>query len=119
MKPCRGLLFAAALLRAQLGWGQKGPALPWLTSVRQVRELSRAEAARGCPVCLWGMVTFHDWFLTFVQDATGGIYLRNFNPELRAGREVEVESFSALGRSLPIVVGRDGGQGANSVAGRP
>jgi hypothetical protein len=42
MKPCRGLLFAAALLGALLGRGAEGPALPLLTSVRQVRELSRA-----------------------------------------------------------------------------
>jgi hypothetical protein len=42
MKPCRGLLFAATLLGAQLGRGEEGPALPLLTPVQQVRELSRA-----------------------------------------------------------------------------
>ena len=42
MKPCRGLLFAATLLGAWLGRGEEGPTLPLLTSVQQVRELSRA-----------------------------------------------------------------------------
>ncbi len=42
MRPYRGLLFAAALLGAQLGRGEEGQALPLLTSVRQVRELNRA-----------------------------------------------------------------------------
>src|SRR5208282_6063463 len=110
MRRCGVLLFAAALLGAPLGRGAETQGLPMLTSVRQVRQLSREEALRGYPVRLRGVVTFHDWFLTFVQDATGGLYLKNFDPAVRAGTEVEVEGFSSVGRFLPIVVGRNRGE---------
>ncbi|MEI8290093.1 MAG: sensor histidine kinase [Verrucomicrobiota bacterium] len=55
------------------------------------------------------MLTFHDWDLSFLQDATGGIFIRNRNPSLRPGTEVEVEGFSARGRTLPMVTGFGGG----------
>jgi hypothetical protein len=38
---------------------------------------------------------------------TGGIYFRNFDPTVSAGTEVEVEGFSAQGRSLQIIVGQE------------
>jgi len=95
-----------------MGRGADIPALPTLTSVRQVNELSQAEAARGYPVRLRGVLTFHDWELSFLQDATGAIYFRNADPNLRAGTEVEVEGFTVRGRTLPIVTGPgiNGGQ---------
>jgi signal transduction histidine kinase len=103
----RVLILAAALLGVHRQRGAQAQALPLLTSVRQVRELSREQAARAYPVHLRGVITFHDWFLTFVQDATGGIYLRNFDPAVIAGTEVEVEGSSAVGRFLPVVEGGD------------
>lgn len=112
MKRCPLLVLVAALLGLPLGRAAEAPALPTLTSVRQVTELSPEEAARGYPVRLRGVITFHEptWFLNFIQDATGGVYLRNFDSAVRAGSEVEVEGFSAKGEILPIIVGRDEGQ---------
>jgi len=106
----RSCVYATALLGAQMGRAAEGPALPTLTSVEQVRELTGAETARGYPVHLRGVVTFHEpsWFLSFVQDATGGIYVKNFDPTVQTGTEVEVAGISAQGRSLPIIAGRDG-----------
>lgn len=111
MKRCLWLL-STALLGVPLGRAAEAPVLPQLTTVRQVRELSRDEAARGYPVRLRGVVTFHEpgWFLSFVQDATGGIYVKNFDPALRAGTEIELEGVSAPGRTLPIIIGPDGGE---------
>ncbi|HZE15876.1 MAG TPA: hypothetical protein VE197_09280, partial [Mycobacterium sp.] len=103
-------IFLVVLLSTPALGAAQSPLAPELTSVRQVRELGRAEAARSVPVRLHGVVTFRDWFLTFVQDSTGGIYVRNFDPAVRAGQEVEVEGFSAVGRSVPTVTGRRGGQ---------
>jgi hypothetical protein len=40
MKWCRVLVFAAVLLGTPMGRGVEAQALPLLTSVRQVRELS-------------------------------------------------------------------------------
>ena len=108
----RSCVFATALLGPLMGRAAEVPALPTLTSVQQVRELTEAEAARGYPVRLQGVVTFHEpsWFLSFVQDATGGIYVKNFDPAVQAGTEVEVAGISAQGRSLPIIAGRAGGE---------
>ena len=106
------LFFAALLLGVILARGADAPALPTLTTVRQVRELSQDEAARGYPVRLRGVLTFHDWDISFLQDATGGLYVRNTDQDLRAGTEVEVEGFTERGRTLPIVTGPgiDGGR---------
>jgi signal transduction histidine kinase len=106
------LIVAAILLLSTDVRGSDAAALPTLTSVRQVRELSQAEAARGYPVRLRGLLTFHDWDLSFLQDATGGVYFRNKDSTVRAGTEVEVEGFTAQGRTLPIVTGPgiNGGQ---------
>jgi len=112
MKRFALFILAAILLNAPTAHGAETPALPTLTSVRQVRELSQDAAARGYPVRLRGVLTFHDWELSFLQDATGGLYFRNNNPDFRAGTEVEVEGFTARGRTLPIVTGQglNGGQ---------
>ncbi|MEI6075084.1 MAG: sensor histidine kinase [Verrucomicrobiota bacterium] len=106
------LFLSVILLGALLAPGADTPALPTLTTVRQVRELSQNEATRGYPVRLRGVLTFHDWEISFLQDATGGLYVRNTDPDLRAGTEVEVEGFTEGGRTLPIVTGPgiDGGQ---------
>ena len=106
------LLFAVILLGALLARGADALALPTLTTVKQVRELSQDEAARGYPVRLRGALTFHDWEISFLQDATGGLYVRNADPDVRAGTEVEVEGFTERGRTLPIVTGPgiDGGR---------
>lgn len=108
MKWRRLLPFVAVLQGAPMRCGAEPQTRPPLTSARQVRELSRAEAARGYPVRLRGGLTFHDWDLSFLQDATGGVYFRNTDPAVRAGVEVEVEGITAAGRTLPIVTGPGG-----------
>ncbi len=49
--------------------------LPTLTSIREIRDLSPAEAGRRYPVRLKAITTYHDPVLKIlmVQDATGGI----------------------------------------------
>jgi signal transduction histidine kinase len=105
-------ILAVTLLGALLGRAAETPVLPTLTSVRQVNELSQNEAARGYPVRLRGVLTFHDWELSFLQDATGALYFRNADPNLRAGTEIELEGFTVQGRTRPIVTGpgMNGGQ---------
>lgn len=61
MNWCRLLVLAAVLLDAPIGHGAEAQALPTLTTVKQVRELSQDEAARGHPIRLRGVLTFHDW----------------------------------------------------------
>jgi len=87
-------------------------ALPTLTTVRQVNELSPEAAARGYPVRLQGVLTFHDWDLSFFQDDTGAIYLNNLDRSLHAGAEVVVEGFTSAGQSGSMVIGRDGAKAA-------
>lgn len=100
----------AAWLGAVLGTAPAAEALPLRTSIRQVRELSREEAARGYPVRVRGVLTFYEpiWFLSFVQDQTGGVYFSAQEPGLQAGMEVEIEGISAPGQMTPIVIGAAG-----------
>ena len=88
--------------------GDGASALPTLTTARQVFELSREEAARGYPVRLQGILTFHDWVLSFFHDDTGAIFINNLDPKLCSGAQVVVEGWSAPGRTHPIVTGRNG-----------
>ncbi len=92
-----------------------------LTQVASLRRLSVEEAKRRHPVRLTGVLTYHDdgvWTTTFVQDATGGVYLEGggkkipveFADEslraggLRYGQRVEVTGFSDPGGFAPFVV---------------
>jgi signal transduction histidine kinase len=56
------------------------PSLPLLTTVDQVKRLSRAEAERGYPVKIRGVVTTILDSGFFIQDATWGIYARWWPP---------------------------------------
>lgn len=120
MKPCALFILAVFLLYAPTGRCEGKPNLPTLTSVRQVNELSQSEAAQGYPVRLRGVLTFHDWELSFLQDATGALYFRNADPSLRAGTEVELEGFTVQGRTGPIVTGPgiNGGEAIIRVVGQ-
>jgi signal transduction histidine kinase len=93
-------LFAALIWPTSNGLGEV-ESLPLLTNVLQVRQLSRAEADRGYPVCLEGVLTLVDTSRgsVFLQDGTGGIYLLNppRNQRIRTGQKVELKGFSAAG----------------------
>jgi PAS domain S-box-containing protein len=82
------------------------PGLPVLTTVAQVRALSRAESDRGYPVRLEATATFASLGYLFVQDDTGGVYVsvaRGPAP-LATGERAIVGGFTAPGRLAPIVV---------------
>ena len=81
-----------------------------ISSVRQLRALSPEKARGQIPVRLRGVVTFHEpaWFMCFVQDSTGGTYVRNFDSAVRAGDEVEIEGVSSLGGSGGVIVAGTG-----------
>ena len=99
------MLWAAAAMRSA--------ELPTLTTVRQVRQLTPEEAARGYPVKLRGVITY--WAdgqpFRFLQDATGGTYFSGADPDagvkpedrLEAGSTVEIEGVTAPGRFAPYV----------------
>ena len=101
----RPLLILCSSLLTSLGGRAAEAALPTLTVVRQVSALSESEAARSYPVRLRGILTFHDWELSFLQDASGGIFFRNIEHLVPAGTEVEIEGFTQPGRTIPIVTG--------------
>ena len=109
MKLCLLLVLAALVPGVSItARGADASALPTLTTARQVFELSREEAARGYPVRLQGVLTFHAWALSFFQDDIGAIYINNLDPKLYSGAQVVVEGWSAPGRTHPIVTGRNG-----------
>jgi PAS domain S-box-containing protein len=81
--------------------------LPVLSTAAQLRSLPTAEARRGYPARLRGVVTCFDaaWSLWYVQDATDGIYVYSptTDPRLHVGQEIELEGISAGGGHLPFV----------------
>jgi len=85
--------------------------LPWMTSIREIREVSPEQAARRYPALVRGVVTFcdarSDWGL-FLHDATAGIYVKlgdgtNFN----VGDEIEVKGVSQAGDFVPLVFSQE------------
>ncbi|MEW6157821.1 MAG: PAS domain S-box protein [Verrucomicrobiota bacterium] len=82
-------------------------AVPHLTRIEQVRSLAPVEAQREYPVRVKGVVTYYDreWKTLFVQDNTGGIYVRiDSPPELKLGQLIEVEGVTDPGEFSPIIV---------------
>jgi PAS domain S-box-containing protein len=79
-----------------------------LTAVQDVRRLSAAEAGRGYPVHLSGVVTYYDsaWGHLFVQDDTGGIFITPPQGPLPIvlSQRLEVEGRTAPGDFAPIVI---------------
>jgi signal transduction histidine kinase len=59
------------------------PALPLLTQAIQVKSLTRAEAQRGYPVKIRGVITYRGAADYVIQDATASVYLFWANPERR------------------------------------
>ena len=81
--------------------------LPLLTLIRQVRELTPEEAARGYPARIRGVATYCDERTgqLFIQDDTGAIYVvpKEFPKDLHSGDVIEAEGFSDPGGFAPIV----------------
>lgn len=81
--------------------------LPVFTTARSVRELSSERAARALPVELHGVVTYIDniWTQMFVQDSTGGIYVKLAAPiNVSAGDLVMIHGLTNPGNFAPVVV---------------
>jgi signal transduction histidine kinase len=82
--------------------------VPCLTNVLQIRLLPPAEAQKGLPVKLHGVVTYYDVRSNdlFFQDATAGIYVvLNYNgrDKLAAGESVEITGATDVGDFAPVV----------------
>jgi signal transduction histidine kinase len=79
-----------------------------LTRVVQVRNLSLAEALRGHPVHITGVLTYSDpGQMQFVQDNSGGIFVdlkrKKFAILPAARQRVEIRGFSGPGDFAPVV----------------
>jgi len=82
--------------------------LPTLTRVEQIRSLSPAEANRGYPVRIKGVITYYGGkgLELFIQDQTGGIYIDTAESvgDVHAGDLVEVAGFTSDGDFAPEIV---------------
>ena len=81
--------------------------LPTLKDINLIRKLSAAEAGRGYPVQVKGVITYHNpqLSMTFIQNGNDAIYLQSLDPALvlEEGKEYEVKGFSAPGDFAPII----------------
>jgi len=103
-----GLLLVCLQSTVALSAIAQSPPLPLLTHVEQVRRLTPAEAARGYPVRIRGVITDDapapDFF---VQDGTAGIYVEGSHAPVFShhfGDRVEVEGITGPGRFAPVVL---------------
>jgi len=108
--PQRSLAPLASIFLAALGFTgaiQGAPAnSKTIDRISRIRLLPPAEAARGFPVRVRGVVTYSDPALPdlFVQDATGGIFIDYpKHPELRRGQIIEVTGITGPGEFAPVI----------------
>jgi PAS domain S-box-containing protein len=82
--------------------------LPALTKISEIRKLDAKEAARGYPVKVKGIITYHNpqLSMTFIQNGPDAIYLQSLDTmlSLEEGMEYEVEGYTAPGDFAPIIV---------------
>ncbi len=114
VRPTAGLVVGAFVVMAVGGegwpgaglWAQERALLPRLTEIRQVRDLSPDEAARGYRVEVDAVITFVNAprGVLFVEDATAGVFVDAPVPgELQRGLGVHVVGRTAAGNFNPIV----------------
>jgi diguanylate cyclase (GGDEF)-like protein len=107
------VLLLASLVSAAPGWAAAEKKPPTLTTAHAAHDISSTEAARGYPVHLRAVVTYYDpnlghgYAALFVNDETGGIYVRvpaDTIPSLPPGTLIDVQGVSANGSFAPYVV---------------
>ncbi len=100
------LLLCATSLCAQSASSSNPP----LRTVREIRALSQEQVLLHPAVALTGTITYSepDWYLTFLTDETGGIYLgTDKKSRFTPGDQVEVTGVVAEGGTSAIVIGHD------------
>jgi diguanylate cyclase (GGDEF)-like protein len=79
-----------------------------LTTTASIRQLRRSRAANALPVRISGVITYLDpiWQQLFVQDKTGGIYLKyaGHQPGLHVGEQVTVIGITGPGNYAPVIL---------------
>jgi diguanylate cyclase (GGDEF)-like protein len=84
------------------------PKLFQLTTVAAVRKLTETEAAAALPVKVTGVVTYvdSDWRQLFLQDATGGIFVKYAGSPtaLVPGQKISVLGLSHPGDYAPVII---------------
>jgi signal transduction histidine kinase/CheY-like chemotaxis protein len=78
-------------------------------SIREFQNLLSPTGAFAVPVSIHGVVTYYDnpEYMLFIQDATGGSFVRIWNQrlpaELMRGQSVQVEGVTARGLFAPMI----------------
>lgn len=115
--PLCWLALAGAALFGASCLGQAGPGTgpgagvgAELTSVREIRGLSSAQAQQAHPIHLHGVVTvLSGWKSSFFfQDETSGISVdrENDTPAVHSGDEVDIRGVTGPGRFAPVVLAK-------------
>jgi diguanylate cyclase (GGDEF)-like protein len=97
----------AVPIPAQLAESEKED-LPVLRTVASVRELDEEQASAALPARVTGIITYSDpsWRQLFLQDSTGGIYVKYSGPSvpLEQGERVTVIGITDPGDYAPVIV---------------
>ncbi len=105
------IIVASFIASSEASRAAESSPLPTLTTVREIQQLSPAEAERGYPVKLKGTVIYHAPGVSyrFLQDDTGGTYFSNPNTDpldlspLEPGLIIEIEGITRAGGFAPYV----------------
>jgi signal transduction histidine kinase len=81
-----------------------------LTTVEDIRQLTRADAAKGLPAKIRGVVTWSSPEALVVQDATGGLYIQyltgDWLEQPSVGEAWEIEGKTDPGDFSPVIYAR-------------
>ena len=79
-----------------------------IRTVAEVRKLTPEQASEALPVEITGVVTFvdNDWHQLFLQDASGGIYLKYSGAafSILQGEKLKVRGITGAGDYAPVIV---------------
>lgn len=96
----------SAVVKARSEPAAPEPAKDVITTIAEVRTLSRAESERRIPVEAQAVATHWD-MMKFAQDATAGIYLDTTGAEvdasIKAGERISVQGVTDPGQFAPII----------------
>ena len=83
------------------------PQIAAVTTVAAVKKLTAEEAAAALPVRVTGVVTFADneWHQMFLQDSTGGIFVKFSSPtRIFQGEKLTVIGLTGPGDYAPVII---------------
>ena len=100
--------FARPISAQEIAQRDRDEELPEVTTVAAIRQLSESQADAALPAKVTGVITYsdQDWRQLFLQDSTGGIYIKYSGSAvpLAQGQWVTITGVTNAGDFAPVIV---------------